>query len=165
MTIRPSLLLASGLALSLFAASPAVAADGALTVTQAWARPTTSTAKAGAVFVSIANSGAATALVGAETPAAERTELHTHVMEGEVARMRPVESIPVPAGGAVALAPGGDHLMLFGLKKGLAVGDKVPLTLRFQDGATVPAEAEVLAPGKEPRPDAGKAGSGHHHHH
>ncbi|HYC02006.1 MAG TPA: copper chaperone PCu(A)C [Azospirillaceae bacterium] len=163
--IRPAFLLPGLLLAGLLAAGPAPAADGGLTVTQAWARPTTSTAKAGAVFVTLTNKGAATVLVGAETPAAERVELHTHVMEGAVARMRPVESIPVPAGGTATLAPGGDHLMLFGLRKGLAVGDRLPVTLRFQGGASVRTEAEVLAPGKEPGTGAAKGvGGGHHHH-
>jgi len=146
------------------AAAPASAADGTVTVERAWARPTTTQAKAGAAFVTLSNPGTADRrLVGAESPVSERAELHTHVMDGGVARMRPVESIALPAGGTVRLAPGGDHIMLMGLKRPLRVGERFAVTLRLDGGQAVEAEVEVLAPGTEPRADGG---AGHHagHH-
>jgi len=63
-------------------------------------------------------------------------------------RMSPVPQIVVPAKGKVELKPGGLHIMLFELKQKLAVGDTIPLTLTFKDGATVKADAVVrMEPG------------------
>jgi copper(I)-binding protein len=57
--------------------------------------------------------------------------------------MRPVESIPLPTGTAVALAPGGLHVMLIGIVAPLTPGERVPLTLRFASGAELALEVVV----------------------
>jgi copper(I)-binding protein len=71
-------------------------------------------------------------LVGVKTPAAGMAELHLSSMEGGVMRMRPVEGIPLPAGKAVELKPGGYHVMLMHVKQPLKEGDRVPLTLEVE---------------------------------
>jgi len=68
-------------------------------------------------------------LVGFRTPVAGSAELHEMSMEGDVMRMHAIDALPLPAGQAVALQPGGHHLMLMGLKKALPVGTQVPVTL------------------------------------
>jgi hypothetical protein len=45
--------------------------------------------------------------------------------------MRPVRALTIPARSAVALAPGGLHLMMTGLKRPLRAGDRFPVTLIF----------------------------------
>ena len=86
----------------------------------------------GATYATI-TSPAQDRLVGTETPAAARAELHTMTMDGTVVRMRPVEGgIALPAGQPVALAPGGLHIMLMDLKAPLQAGQSFPLTLRFE---------------------------------
>jgi copper(I)-binding protein len=90
------------------------------------------------------------ALVGARSPAARVVELHAHLMDGGLMRMRRVERVALPPGDAVRLGPGGLHLMLIGLEGPLAPGDRVPLTLEFEDGT----EAEVTAPVRRPEPMA-----------
>ncbi|WP_260391757.1 copper chaperone PCu(A)C, partial [Aeromonas enteropelogenes] len=45
-------------------------------------------------------------LVAASSPAAGRAELHTHLHENGVMKMRQVESIEIPAKGEVVLKPG-----------------------------------------------------------
>ena len=82
-------------------------------------------------------------LVAASSPAAEAVELHTHIDDAGVLRMRQVKEIAVPAGGEVAFKPGGYHVMLIGLPLPLLAGDKVPFTLRFADGTAKTAEAVV----------------------
>lgn len=114
--------------------APLAAAAAEVEVEAAWARASAGPARAGAVYVALVNRGAAAALVGVETPAAERAELHTHVMDGDVARMRRLEEVALPAGGRVAFAPGGLHVMLSGLAAPLVEGAEFPLTLRFADG-------------------------------
>jgi hypothetical protein len=66
-------------------------------------------------------------------------------MDGDVMRMHAIDSLPLPPGQAVALQPGGHHLMLMGLKRVLAVGDQVPLTLilRTSKGSVVKQDIKV----------------------
>jgi copper(I)-binding protein len=97
-----------------------------------------------AVFMSLENrSGQTQALVGAESGVSEIVELHTHVEEGGMMRMRRIEKIEVPAGETVTLKPGGLHVMLIGLKQTLEPGDAVDLTLVFEDGSRMPVQAPV----------------------
>ncbi|RKT44245.1 copper chaperone PCu(A)C [Thiocapsa rosea] len=97
-----------------------------------------------AVFMSLENqTGENQALVGAESHVSETVELHTHVEEGGMMRMRRIEKIEVPAGETVTLKPGGLHVMLIGLKQPLEPDDAVDLTLIFEDGSRMPVQAPV----------------------
>src|SRR3546814_10366647 len=49
-------------------------------------------------------------LVATEGEVAERVELHTHTMDGNVMQMRRVEALEIPAQGKAALQPGGIHI-------------------------------------------------------
>ena len=129
------------LAAALPVAAPA-AAGGALAVEDARARILLPS-RPGAAWLTVRNKGGADRLLGAESPAAGRIEIHTHIHEGGVMKMRRVEAIDIPAGGEAALEPGGDHLMLFGLKAGLAPGDSFPLTLLFEKAGPVTVEMRV----------------------
>ena len=129
------------LAAALPVAAPA-AAGGALAVEDARARILLPS-RPGAAWLTIRNSGGADRLVGADSPAAERIEIHTHIHEGGVMMMRRVEAIDIPAGGEAALEPGGGHLMLFGLKPGLKTGGSFPLTLLFEKAGRVTVEMRV----------------------
>jgi copper(I)-binding protein len=82
-------------------------------------------------------------LVGASTPNAERVELHMIVREGDVMKMREVQSFGVPAGQRLTLRPGGQHLMIVGLKKPLAMDERIPLTLRFERAGEIRVELRV----------------------
>jgi len=98
----------------------------------------------GAVYVTLSNTGSQPdALVSAATDAARTAELHEVLKEGGVMKMRPVKSIPVPAGGNVELKPGGYHIMLLDLKHDLKAGEKIPVTLKFEHGGEVRIEAAV----------------------
>jgi len=76
-------------------------------------------------------------LVGVKTAAAKKAELHTHVMDSDVMQMRKVDSVDIPAKGMAEFKPGGHHIMLFGLAEELEKGDKVPLTLIFEQAGDV----------------------------
>ncbi|HSO84788.1 copper chaperone PCu(A)C [Thiocapsa sp.] len=97
-----------------------------------------------AVFMSLENqTGENQALVGAESVVSEVVELHTHVEEDGMMRMRRIEKIEIPAGETVTLKPGGLHVMLIGLKQPLEPGDTVDLALTFEDGSRIPVQAPV----------------------
>lgn len=137
------------LALAL-AAVPAHARAGTVGAESAWTRATVPGQPAGGAFLTLRNRGAADRLVGARSAAAERVELHSMSMDGDVMRMRQIDAIDLPAGASVALAPGGLHLMLMGLKQPLKAGASVPLTLRFEKAGEVAVTLKVEAAGKLP---------------
>ena len=71
-------------------------------------------------------------LVGVASPVAKRCEIHEMKDDGGMMTMRAVDAVDLPAGKTVSLAPGGMHVMLFGLSGPLVAGRKVPLTLEFR---------------------------------
>lgn len=91
--------------------------------------------------------GTSTTAVGGEAPASTAMGDHmpstTSMGGGGMMKMRQVEKIPVPADGTVELKPGGYHVMLFDLKKALAVGDTVEVTLTFEKAGQMTLTAEV----------------------
>jgi periplasmic copper chaperone A len=139
-------------ALALFA-FPALAAD--LTVSGAFLRASPKVANAGAGFLTISNSGKTDdKLIGASADVSKTVELHTHIKDGEIMRMRQVQSIAVPAGGAAQLKPGGDHVMFIDLKGPLMEGDKVPVTLVFEKAGKIDVVMPVLGVGAMAAPAA-----------
>jgi len=151
---RRSLLAAAAVLVALPAAAHEYAA-GDIHIGHPWTRAAAAGAN-GAAFMTLRNRGAAPdRLIAAASPVARVVELHTHIREGEVMRMRPVPDIPLPAGEVVELRPGGLHVMLIGLNAPLQQGSRVPLTLRFERAGEVQVELAVEA--------AGARGSGHMH--
>lgn len=132
-------------------AAPALAGDaavGSLAIQNAWARASAGQARNGAAFLTIVNKGAAAdTLVSAAAGVSKTVELHTHIKEGEVMKMRPVESIAVPAGGTVELKPGGDHVMFIGLTQALTQGGSFPLTLTFAKAGEVKVTVDIQGVG------------------
>ena len=130
------------LALSL-AATPLFAAD--ITVEDAYARASRPGAPTGAMFMTIRNSGDADdRLVAVESPIAQLVELHTHIDDNGVMKMRPVDDgFEIPAGGEHQLMRGGDHVMLMGLTQSLENGKTVPLTLVFEKAGEITLDVTV----------------------
>ena len=149
MTTRRHLILATAL-LPVAAAAQAhdtITELGALRIVNPWTRAAGQGMQGGG-FLTIRNTGATPdKLLAASSPAAGRLELHTHMRDGDVMRMRPVADIPVPANGEVTLQPGGLHLMLIGLTQAMNAGQSVPVTLRFEQAGEVTIQLAVQAAG------------------
>jgi hypothetical protein len=154
-------ILAASLLISTLAATPLLAREfkqGALTITHPWARPTPPGLTVTAVYFGVKNNGkTADRLIGYSSSAAGRTELHETRIEGGMARMRPVASVTIPAKGSIKAEPGGLHLMLLDLKQTLEVGQRIPVTLKFERTGSVVVEAVVE--------DAKQRASDDHSHH
>ncbi len=75
-------------------------------------------------------------LIGVTSTAFGAVHIHETVERDGQMSMQPVDSITVPAGGRVALQPGGYHLMLMQLQSEIEVGDEVSMTLEFADGGS-----------------------------
>ena len=126
-------------------------APSTLRVDDAWARSTPATASTAAVYLTIEN-GTATddALAGADVAPAlarglmlHRTMTTSSGEEMDMSSMTETSSIDVPAGSAATLEPGGDHLMLMGVRKELVVGTAFELTLHFRSGTELTTSVEV----------------------
>lgn len=87
-----------------------------------------------AFFVIKNNSDKDIAITGANSDAAQKNELHTHIKENKMMKMMKIEKLVVPAKSSLELKSGGDHVMLMGLKKELKAGDEISLELSFSDG-------------------------------
>ncbi|WP_029008867.1 copper chaperone PCu(A)C [Azospirillum halopraeferens] len=131
------------------AASGAPAATvGTIAIVAPWARATAPNARVGGTYMTLTNDGEAVdRLVAASSPVAEKVELHTHLMDNGVMRMRPVDGIEVAPGEPSVLRPGGLHVMLIGLKQPLAQGSRFPLTLTFETAGAVTLDVPVQAAG------------------
>ncbi|MFQ3661128.1 MAG: copper chaperone PCu(A)C [Chloroflexaceae bacterium] len=100
-----------------------------------------------AYMVLVNRGGTGDRLISASTDVAAVVELHETKMVDNVMQMAPVAGgIPVPANGQVELKPGGLHVMLIGLKRDLAAGETVRLTLNFERAGTVTVDAPVRMP-------------------
>ena len=119
--------------LAMLLASGAWAADP-LVFNNAWVRATPPNAKVAGGFVEIRNTGSgADRLISAQSPVAERVEIHEMKMAGEVMQMRQLtEGLVISAGQSVQLKSGSYHLMLMAPKKPIAEGQKVTITLVFE---------------------------------
>jgi copper(I)-binding protein len=85
-------------------------------------------------------------LIKAESSVSQTAELHTHLNENGVMKMRQIPEILIKAKGETVLQPGGLHIMLINLKAPLKEGEKVNITLDFDDGSHMQVEAPVRTP-------------------
>jgi periplasmic copper chaperone A len=117
-------------------------------VSHAWARASAKMARTGAAYVTLENTGnMPDKLVSASAPVADKVELHTHIKDGAVMKMREVQSIEVGPHAKVMLKPSGLHLMMVGLKEQLVKGGHFPLTLAFEKGGKVTVDVAIEGPG------------------
>ncbi len=119
---------------------------GEIDIGHPYARPTREGQMVGAGYLKLANKGPVDRLVSATSPAAGSVEIHSMSMEGDVMKMRQVDAIELATGQTVELKPGGYHLMLMGLKAPLKVGEKFPLTLKFEKSGEVVVTVNVEEP-------------------
>lgn len=142
------------------------AAQPEVTVTDAWARQSPAATTMGAAYMTLTSTvddklvsasvptsvAAKTELhetvaattettgMGSDTTAmgSETTEMGSDTTMGGSAemKMQPVSSIDLPAGEAVALKPGGYHVMLIDLVAPLTAGEQITITLTFAEAGT-----------------------------
>lgn len=97
-----------------------------------------------AAFFTLANaSDKSVALTAVHTDLAQRVELHSHVHEDGLMKMRKLEQVIIPAKSSITFASGSYHVMLFDLQRSIQTGDQVSLTLVFKDGSQLATQAKV----------------------
>ena len=138
---------------------PSHAADSNLRIHAPYVRLAPPGAAATGAFMRIENTGATDRqLIKAESPAAKTVELHTHINEGGMMKMRAVPFIAIKAGGQTELKPGSYHVMLIGLTQPLKDGDPVAITLTFDDGS----QQRISAPARPIHAEAASHGGMKH---
>jgi periplasmic copper chaperone A len=163
--------LALAFAASLTPASAHEATNNGVTVAHPWARATPGGSTIGVAYLEIKTAaGVADRLVSVASPAAGRAELHTHIMDGDVMRMRRVDEVALKPGAEVVFGPHGNHVMLIDLKAPLKEGDLIKLTLNFEKAGAIDVEATVepigaMGPhGMDHQPGHEGAAAGHSAH-
>ncbi|MGZ9101062.1 MAG: copper chaperone PCu(A)C [Brevundimonas sp.] len=117
-----------------------------VTVADTLCRPTPKGRKMTSCYMTLTASGP-DRLVSVESPDANLVQIHESRMESNMMMMQQLrDGLPLAAGQATPLAPGGDHLMLLGVKEPLAAGDTVTLKLTFATAAPVEVTAAVAQP-------------------
>ena len=120
-------------------AAPAVQAS--VMVSDAWFRSLPGTLPAGGYFT-VKNIGAKDiAVTGAKSDACGMLMIHQSTDKGGMSGMAMVAKVEVPAGGSVAFAPAGFHLMCDAPK--MKIGAKVPVVLTLSDGTSVAVQFVV----------------------
>jgi copper(I)-binding protein len=117
--------------------APGDAAGEDLTLSDAWLRTIVPSRPAAGYFTLKNDSDRARVLTGASSPACGSIMLHQSRTENGVDKMVMVKSVPVPAYGSLQFAPHGYHLMCMSPSPDLKPGQTVPVTLEFEDGATL----------------------------
>lgn len=120
----------------------AVGAPAGITVANAWFRYITPAVPAGGYMTLRDDSSRPATLTAATSSACGSLMLHRSESSSGSERMVPVASVTIQPGGSVTFAPGGYHLMCMAPR--MSVGGTVPVTLRFQDGATLDTTFPVV---------------------
>jgi len=91
-----------------------------------------------AAYAGFDNHGGADRLLGIECTCATSVELHRVVRDGDKVSMTNTFPLELPAGRTEVKPPGIPlHFMLIGTNRPFAVGERVPMRLRFERGRVV----------------------------
>lgn len=121
-----------------------------VSITDIYSYATSEKQKHGAIFFTIMHQNSDDRLISAKTDVSEIVELHTHIMDGDVMKMRKVEAMDIPDNGHLELKPRADHIMLIGLNRQLIEGESFPLTLTFENAGERVIEVPILKSGTKP---------------
>ena len=98
-----------------------------------------------AVYLQITNKGRSAVIIsGASSTVAQQVEFHRTVVENEIARMEPLESLVIPAGETLELRPGSVHIMLRQLRTDLKPGSNLDLHLGLATGEMVQLSIPIM---------------------
>lgn len=129
-----------------------------LYVDQGWISLASDPEKPSAGYFVIHGGEAPVTLMGVQTEAAQRIDMHESMMKDGMSMMQPITSVDVPAKSEVAFAPGGKHLMLFGINPGAVKQGKLTMTLIFSNGDRIIIDSVIRKQGgAEPVSDAHKS--------
>lgn len=127
----------------------ATLAHAELKISDAWVKPTVPGQPVAAAYMKL-TSDQNVDLVEALSPVADKTEIHSMSMDGNIMRMKRLDRLQLKAGKVIELKPGGFHLMLIGLNHQIKEGEIVPVSLVTTDErgnkVTITIKAIAAAP-------------------
>ncbi|MBP2699888.1 copper chaperone PCu(A)C [Photobacterium lucens] len=136
-----------------------------LELTQAWSKEVPLTSQVAAAFITIKNhTSTDDELLSVSSPIANKTELHEHLHQDGMMKMRQVSSIPITANSETLLKPGGFHIMFFDLKQVPELGEIFPMTLTFKNAGRITVNVKV-EPATFQAPTSTETEKKHMHHH
>jgi len=131
-------------------------------IDNAWVRAMPPSQVSTAAYLSVHNIGdSRLKIVGASSQSEAIVEIHTSREVDGMVSMQALEEVILAPGQRLEFAPGGMHLMMLGLDKMPAPGEKLKLCLEFDGGASVCTLAEVRRAAASP---GDKTHSAHQHH-
>lgn len=146
MRVRLHYKLAIGLMLIVLLAGCGPASAPAISVEEAWGRPSSSMPTAGSMYMLIKNTGdAPDRLLSGASPACGSIEVHEMVMKDDGSMgMNLIENpLEIPAGGEVTLKVGGLHVMCIMKNDRFAPGNTIELTLVFEKAGEQTVSVEI----------------------
>ena len=138
--------LAATLALSACAPPAQLDAD------QAYVRLPAVKGRPAAAYFTLHGGTADATLISVGSTVSIRAEMHETMKSGNMASMKPLDQIAVPANATIQFTPGGRHAMLFDMNPGIKPGSAVPLVFQFGNGVRFERKAIAIAAG-DPAPD------------
>ncbi|QKG28790.1 copper chaperone PCu(A)C [Campylobacter sp. RM16187] len=116
-------------------------------VSNAFAKATPPHVKNSAAFMDIKNNtDKAVKLIAASSNISKTAELHTHKHADGMMQMIQVDDIEIPAKSEVSLKPGGLHVMFMNIFAPVKEGDKIDVTLEFDNGSKIELKDVVAKP-------------------
>lgn len=97
-----------------------------------------------AAFFTLKNLGSSErVLTAAYCRVAATVEIHQHITQDGIMKMRRLSQLQIPGGAEIEFKPGGFHLMLIGLDRSLVLNEIIDLELEFENGERVAFSATV----------------------
>lgn len=96
-------------------------------------------------FFEITNHGPADRLLAVTSPISDKVEIHTHLKEDGVMKMRKIDGVDLPMGETLTFKPGSYHIMMFDVALP-ENQDDVALTLTYENADAVTIIAPLGAP-------------------
>ena len=120
--------------ITLFFSHTTIAAS-ALTFDGAWIAEAPPSSRVMVAYMKINNSGDQVAkIVSASSESYQRISFHQTQNENDMAKMKHMSTLTIPAKGQLILKAGSHHIMLFNPVKKLKAGDQVNLELKLENG-------------------------------
>lgn len=116
-----------------------------VTVDHGWVRLPVVAGRPAAAYFTLHGGKDGAILIAVSSPDAKSAQMHESMEMNGVSSMAPLTQVAAPAGGKIMFAPGGKHVMLFGLKTGVSPGARVRLHFAFADGKTIDTAVETVA--------------------
>jgi periplasmic copper chaperone A len=159
MRLRPALLTSLAALMLLNAcADPAP-----LYVDQAWIGLSPQAGNPSSGYFTVHGGPEAVTLRDVTADGAQRIEMHESMMQGGMMQMKPLDAVEVPAKTTVAFAPGGKHLMIWGINPAVVSAGKMQMTLLFSNGDRILVDAEIRKPGGGEQQSSTMNGMAAHH--